>query len=228
MNKNNAVHAIVFEAVAVAIALDEPELMAMGVALLAKFLSVSTGTAQLCTFLCLAALRCCTAQVSCRCSILLSCWTCAVQLHRTLRTAARASHQCCPGLASVKHLPNPVSLANPPPQVREPNLKYLALENMARLAEVPAVVDTGACVLCRRGCGWCASCTMPCLPNQMQAIRAIWALSGSLPDLLPQSTGTRKRSWRACATVTCPSAAAPWTCSSSCGLFWGAVVQEGA
>lgn len=28
--------------------------------------------------------------------------------------------------------------------VREPNLKYLALENMARLAEVPAVVDTGA------------------------------------------------------------------------------------
>lgn len=40
MNKNNAVHAIVFEAVAVAIALEEPELMAMGVALLAKFLSV--------------------------------------------------------------------------------------------------------------------------------------------------------------------------------------------
>ncbi|PRW60941.1 AP-2 complex subunit alpha-1-like [Chlorella sorokiniana] len=65
VNKNNAVHAIVFEAVAVAIALEEPELMAMGVALLAKFLSV-----------------------------------------------------------------------------REPNLKYLALENMARLAEVPAVVDT--------------------------------------------------------------------------------------
>ena len=30
-------------------------------------------------------------------------------------------------------------------QVREPNLKYLALENMARLAEVPAVVDTGGC-----------------------------------------------------------------------------------
>ena len=28
--------------------------------------------------------------------------------------------------------------------MREPNLKYLALENMARLAEVPAVVDTGA------------------------------------------------------------------------------------
>lgn len=27
--------------------------------------------------------------------------------------------------------------------MREPNLKYLALENMARLAEVPAVVDTG-------------------------------------------------------------------------------------
>ena len=26
--------------------------------------------------------------------------------------------------------------------VREPNLKYLALENMSRLAEVPAVVDT--------------------------------------------------------------------------------------
>lgn len=66
VNKNNAVHAIVFEAVAVAIALEEPELMTMGVALLAKFLSV-----------------------------------------------------------------------------REPNLKYLALENMARLAEVPAVVDTG-------------------------------------------------------------------------------------
>jgi len=40
VNKNNAVHAIVFEAVAVAIALEEPELMAMGVALLAKFLSV--------------------------------------------------------------------------------------------------------------------------------------------------------------------------------------------
>ena len=40
MNKNNAVHAIVFEAVAVAISLEEPELMAMGVALLAKFLSV--------------------------------------------------------------------------------------------------------------------------------------------------------------------------------------------
>lgn len=66
MNKNNAVHAIVFEAVAVAISLEEPELLNMGVALLAKFLSV-----------------------------------------------------------------------------REPNLKYLALENMARLAEVPAVVDTG-------------------------------------------------------------------------------------
>lgn len=65
VNKNNAVHAIVFEAVAVAIALDQPELMSQGVALLAKFLSV-----------------------------------------------------------------------------REPNLKYLALENMARLAEVPAVVDT--------------------------------------------------------------------------------------
>lgn len=28
--------------------------------------------------------------------------------------------------------------------VREPNLKYLALENMVRLAEVPAVVDTVA------------------------------------------------------------------------------------
>lgn len=40
VNKNNALHAIVFEAVAVAIALEEPELMAMGVALLAKFLSV--------------------------------------------------------------------------------------------------------------------------------------------------------------------------------------------
>lgn len=60
VNKNNAVHAIVFEAVAVAIALDEPELMAMGVALLAKFLSVSTATAQLCVprgwQLCVAAL----------------------------------------------------------------------------------------------------------------------------------------------------------------------------
>ena len=66
MNKNNAVHAIVFEAVAVAISLEEPELLAMGVALLAKFLTV-----------------------------------------------------------------------------REPNLKYLALENLGRLAEVPAVVDTG-------------------------------------------------------------------------------------
>ena len=73
VNKNNAVHAIVFEAVAVAISLEEPELLTMGVALLAKFLSV-----------------------------------------------------------------------------REPNLKYLALENMARLAEVPAVVDTGA----GRGRGW--------------------------------------------------------------------------
>ncbi|GAB4815001.1 hypothetical protein N2152v2_002047 [Parachlorella kessleri] len=65
VNKNNAVHAIVFEAVAVAIGLEEPDLLNMGVALLAKFLAV-----------------------------------------------------------------------------REPNLKYLALENMSRLAEVPAVVDT--------------------------------------------------------------------------------------
>lgn len=40
VNKNNAVHAIVFEAVAVAINLQEPELMALGVAMLAKFLSV--------------------------------------------------------------------------------------------------------------------------------------------------------------------------------------------
>lgn len=89
MNKNNAVHAIVFEAVAVAIALDEPELMAMGVALLAKFLSVSTGTAQLCTFLCLAALRCCTAQVPDGGPILLSCWTGAMEFcgiaHRVQR-----------------------------------------------------------------------------------------------------------------------------------------------
>jgi len=75
VNKNNAVHAIVFEAVAVAIALEEPELMSMGVALLAKFLSV-----------------------------------------------------------------------------REPNLKYLALENMARLAEVPAVVDTGRGQLPDKSC----------------------------------------------------------------------------
>lgn len=67
VNKNNAVHAIVFEAVAVAIGLEEPDLMNMGVALLAKFLAV-----------------------------------------------------------------------------REPNLKYLALENMVRLAEVPAVVDAVA------------------------------------------------------------------------------------
>jgi hypothetical protein len=65
VNKNNAVHAIVFEAVAVAIGLEEPELLAMGGALLAKFLAV-----------------------------------------------------------------------------REPNLRYLALESMTRLAEVPAVAET--------------------------------------------------------------------------------------
>jgi hypothetical protein len=32
-------------------------------------------------------------------------------------------------------------------KVREPNLKYLALENMTRLAEVPAVVDLGVTML---------------------------------------------------------------------------------
>lgn len=48
VNKNNAVHAIVFEAVAVAISLEEPELMAMGVALLAKFLSVGGEAAHVC------------------------------------------------------------------------------------------------------------------------------------------------------------------------------------
>lgn len=63
---------------------------------------------------------------------------------------------------------------HPPPQVREPNLKYLALENMARLAEVPAVVDTGACVLCRLGCGWCGSHTCLDYPT-LQAIHTIWA-----------------------------------------------------
>lgn len=42
-------------------------------------------------------------------------------------------------MAFTRLLPCPAC----PVQVREPNLKYLALENMARLAEVPAVVDTG-------------------------------------------------------------------------------------
>ncbi len=40
-------HAIVFEAVAVAISLKEPELLAMGVALLAKFLSVCAKAANM-------------------------------------------------------------------------------------------------------------------------------------------------------------------------------------
>jgi len=39
-NKNNAVHAIVFEAVAVAVGLGDPELLSMSVSLLARFLSV--------------------------------------------------------------------------------------------------------------------------------------------------------------------------------------------
>lgn len=65
INKNNAQHAIVFEAVALALALEaDAELLAASVALLGKFISV-----------------------------------------------------------------------------REPNIKYLGLENMVRLAEVPAVQD---------------------------------------------------------------------------------------
>ena len=47
--------------------------------------------------------------------------------------------------------------------MREPNLKYLALENMARLAEVPAVVDTGACDVAGwavMGCGCCSYLTL--------------------------------------------------------------------
>ncbi|BDA41202.1 AP-2 complex subunit alpha-1 [Coccomyxa sp. Obi] len=66
VNKNNAQHAIVFEAIALALALEaDPELLTAGVAMLGKFISV-----------------------------------------------------------------------------REPNIKYLGLENMVRLAEVPAVADT--------------------------------------------------------------------------------------
>ena len=66
MNKNNAQHSIVFEAVALALALEaDPELLVAAVGLLGKFISV-----------------------------------------------------------------------------REPNIKYLGLENMVRLAEVPAVIDT--------------------------------------------------------------------------------------
>ncbi|CAK0759184.1 hypothetical protein CVIRNUC_002678 [Coccomyxa viridis] len=66
INKNNAQHAIVFEAIGLALALDaDPDLLNAGVSLLGKFISV-----------------------------------------------------------------------------REPNIKYLGLENMVRLAEVPAVADT--------------------------------------------------------------------------------------
>lgn len=64
-NKNNAVHAIVFEAVALAIGLEDADLLTAGAALLARFLAV-----------------------------------------------------------------------------REPNLRYLALESLARLAGVPAVAET--------------------------------------------------------------------------------------
>ena len=65
VNKNNAQHAIVFEAVALALALEaDPELLVAAVGLLGKFISV-----------------------------------------------------------------------------REPNIKYLGLENLVRLAEVPAVAD---------------------------------------------------------------------------------------
>lgn len=66
INKNNAQHAIVFEAVSLALAMDaDTELLQASVSLLGKFISV-----------------------------------------------------------------------------REPNIKYLGLENMVRLAEVPAVIDT--------------------------------------------------------------------------------------
>ena len=66
VNKNNAQHAVVFEAIALALALEaDAELLTAGVALLARFISV-----------------------------------------------------------------------------REPNIKYLGLENLVRLAEVPAVADT--------------------------------------------------------------------------------------
>ena len=66
INKNNAQHAIVFEAVALALAMEaDTELLQASVSLLGKFISV-----------------------------------------------------------------------------REPNIKYLGLENMVRLAEVPAVIDT--------------------------------------------------------------------------------------
>jgi len=66
VNKNNAQHAVVFEAIALALALEaDAELLSAGVALLARFISV-----------------------------------------------------------------------------REPNIKYLGLENLVRLAEVPAVADT--------------------------------------------------------------------------------------
>ena len=41
MNKNNAMHAIVVEAVSLAIGLEHPELLTLGAALLAKFLAVS-------------------------------------------------------------------------------------------------------------------------------------------------------------------------------------------
>ncbi len=59
----------------------------------------------------------------------------------TCRASSCSLHPC-PLLSSLPSLPF-LSSRPAPPQVREPNLKYLALENMARLAEVPAVVDTG-------------------------------------------------------------------------------------
>ncbi len=66
MNKSNAQHAIIFEAVALALAVDaDTEILGQAISLLGKFISV-----------------------------------------------------------------------------REPNIKYLGLENMVRLAEVPAVADT--------------------------------------------------------------------------------------
>ncbi len=86
---------------------------------------------------------------------------------------ALCTHLCC-GCVFTAHTPlaslglphlgtsPPAHLlsSNRPLQVREPNLKYLALENMARLAEVPAVVDTGGCCSVHlgwlgRAVGWC-------------------------------------------------------------------------
>ena len=86
INKNNAQHAIVFEAVALALALEaDAELLGSSVALLGKFISV-----------------------------------------------------------------------------REPNIKYLGLENMVRLAEVPAVQDIISRWVARRlGSSW-PSCAVRC------------------------------------------------------------------